>query len=200
VFFILERSTYMSLFHYIASGVPLPTGERGSRRSALDKSGDNPITAIRILSSTRREGSVSLEEILGPSWFKEEQTAVYDTVADAAGIYINELPPGREAVRKHFQQPYVYALEPNMGGFHIIPEMKEHFPDEYEAHEKCIRVLLELLKETGDEHTAFEIYSCWYDEEEHPRDEKLSSVIRLSSFEIGERFELKDKQYISIVK
>jgi hypothetical protein len=144
------------------------------------------------------EGAVPLEQVIDLSWIQEDRIAVYDKMADAAGIYISELGRESEAIRRHFQQPYVYGVGANMGGFHLNPGMKEWFPDEYEANVRCIQVLFDLFRETGEGNAWFELYSCWFDEEEEPGDESLSTTIQLSSFEISEQFELKHRQYIRI--
>lgn len=186
----------MSLYHYIASSIPLPLGEMGGRKSSLDRSGHVPPKAIRFLSSEAT--GVPLQWDF--SSIKEEGIEVYDTLEDAAGIYISELGQSNEAIRKQFIQPYVYVIAPNWGKFHFNPEMKRLLPKDYKACVKCVTVLFDLMRESGDHQERFELYSCCVGKEIEERDEKQTKTIRISTFLLGDRFELNDRQYVSIVK
>ena len=47
------------------------------------------------------------------SHIQENQIEVYDSMEDAAGIYVQQLEAWNEAVRKHFTNKYVYQVSPN---------------------------------------------------------------------------------------
>lgn len=107
----------MSLFHYMASSIPLPVGERGGTKSSLDRSGPMPPKSFHFLSSGK--------SAIPPDWLfnddrqaslKDEEIAVFGSLEDAAGIYIDELTPNSEAIRQHFVHPYVYRIAPYWGG------------------------------------------------------------------------------------
>lgn len=191
----------MSLFHYIGSEVPLPLGARGGRRSSLDRCTTEQPTAIRFLTYELPEGSQPLYEVMDMSWVKEEETAVYDTVEDAAGIYIMELEDKRRtAIQKHIKLPYIYGVGANYGNFRLSQELKENYPQDYRAHRKCITTLFELMQEVGGSSATFELYSCWYDQEKLDRIEELTRYNELSSYQIEGDFELLDRQYYWISK
>ncbi|TLS51715.1 hypothetical protein FE782_14580 [Paenibacillus antri] len=187
----------MSLFHYIASNNPLPLGETGGRKSALDKSGRMPTKAFHFLSN---ESSYVHFPGDYPSSICEDEIEVYETIEDAAGIMIYDLHQGYDTIRKHFKQPYVYGIAPNWGSFHFNLEVKELFPEDYRASVKCVTVLFDLMKKIGDDQAVFELYSCWIGEETQERNPELDTFIRLSIFTLGDQFELKERQYISLVK
>ncbi|MCR8632009.1 hypothetical protein [Paenibacillus radicis (ex Xue et al. 2023)] len=193
----------MSRFYYIASSDPLPLGARGEKKSSLDRSGELPPKAFRFLSYELPDGATSLEDIFDLSSINEEETAVYDSMEDAAGIYIYELGQEFEAIRRHFSQPsqpHVYGIAPNWGKFYFSPMMKEQLPEDYKACVKCVTTLFDLLREIGNEHTKFELYSCWVEEEQEARNDELTMTIKLSTFKLGDSFELMERQYIFIEK
>lgn len=188
----------MSLYHYLASEHPLPLGERGGQKSLLDRSGDGPYPVLQFLFSASPHELP--EGIIDLSSYSEKDIAVYDTLADAAGIYLDALEPKYETVRLHFTLPYVYRVAANLGGFHFSPEMKNLFPDEYDAHVKCVKVLFELMDEAGGDQAKYELYSCCVGAEQEERDEALTMTLKLSGLALGERFALKNRQFIRIVK
>lgn len=131
---------------------------------------------------------------------KPPEPAACETLEAAAGIYIHGLAPGFGTIRKHFQEPYVYVLAPNGGKFHFTPEMKRLLPDDYRACVKCVTVLFDFMRDIGGDQSRFELYSCWIGEEDRGKREERTRFIHLSSFRLGDRFELQERQYISIVK
>ncbi|MNI27857.1 hypothetical protein D3C73_816130 [compost metagenome] len=119
-------------------------------------------------------------------------------MADAAGIYIQELGVWNEGIRKHFKHPYVYQISANFGSFYLSPNMKKSYPENYKADLKCINELFLLIREYGSADEPVEIYTCWSGEESDEPNNDLNLVIDLLSFELKEGFELKEKQYIQV--
>ncbi|MFE5321850.1 hypothetical protein ACFQ88_24450 [Paenibacillus sp. NPDC056579] len=169
----------MSLYHYIASNHPLPIGERGGRKSPLDKSGLVPPKAFHFLSN---DNSYVLFPGDFSSSISEDEIEVYETMEDAAGIIIYELVQGDEMIRKHFKLPYVYGIVPNWGKFYFNQEMKKIFPEEYWACVKCVSVLFDLMRDINDDQSVFELYSCWIGEGTQESNSELATCIRLSTF------------------
>ncbi len=188
----------MSLYHYIGSNIPLPTGEFGGIKSPMDRSGSAPPKATYFVKNDQAAVRYPFDP---PYSIREDEIEVYETMEDAASIFIIPLADCRPStVRKHFRQPYVYGLAPAWGQFRLNPDMRELFPEEYKACAKCVATLFDFMRNAGDDRTVFEIYSCWYDEEAEESDPALASQIRLSAFRAEDGFELKDRQYLSIVK
>lgn len=115
---------------------------------------------------------------------------------DAAGICIYPLGERDEAVRQHFHSRYVYYLSSNWGSFHLHPDMKNLFPDEYKASVKCFHELFRLMREYGEDQDEFEIYTCSIGEENEPKRTHL--LMDLKTFSLSDNFAFKDKQYIAV--
>lgn len=190
----------MSLFHYIGANKKLPLGERGSKKINYCCDSDGKRTAINIRSSNLPEGMIPLDQIIDLSHIKLNEIEEYETMEDAAGIYVKEVPPCYNAIKKHFKSKFVYWVSANFGIFLLNESIKERYIDSYSANKKCLKELFKLIEENINGNEVIEIYSCWADEEEESRNRKLDMVINLSSFEIGDNFELKDKQYIVVNK
>jgi hypothetical protein len=190
----------MSLFHYIGSNKKLPLGERGSKKIDNGYMAGNKRSAIKIKSSNLPKGMIPLEEIIDLSHIKPNEIEEYETMEDAAGIYVQVVPTSYNAIKKHFKSKYVYWVSANFEIFLLNESIKERYSDSYIANKKCLKELFKLIAENINEDEEMEIYSCWADKEEDPRDRRLDTVINLNSFEIGENFELKHKQYIVVNK
>lgn len=188
----------MSMFHYIGSNRELPLGERGRIKSSDDRSSGKSTKAIRFRSAILPEGSTPLEQIIDLSHIKEDEIEVYDSMEDAAGIYIEELGNWNAAIRKHFKSPFVYQISPNWGSFFLNSELEKQLPDEYRASVKCINELFKLMREYGVDHDEYELYSCWANEEDEMKNDELTKTIDLKSFTISDNFELKERQYILV--
>lgn len=130
--------------------------------------------------------------------FKDGEIEEYDSMQDLAGIYIEPLHERNVVIKKHFGSTYVYGIAANWGGFFLNPLMKKDFPEDYKAHVKCIEELFRLMKDYGTDGDEFELYSCWYGEENEARDDSLTRDVDLHSFTLSDDFKLKDKQYIKI--
>lgn len=173
-------------------------GERGSLPSSktYEEVREAKTIAEQANERLRATGAVPLEQLFDLSHLRAEQFLVYDSMADAAGIFIQKLSDGNKPVRQHFRHPFVYQISPNCGQFTLHPARLEKFPDEYEANQKCIRELFRLMEEYGEAGDEFELYSCWIGEETEPK--KSSNTIELQKFTIDREFELKDREYIVV--
>lgn len=189
----------MSCYHYIGSGSKLPLGERGSVLSSKTYSEMRVSPEFKKQQAAlRAKGMVPMEEIFDMSHLKDEDHLVYDTQEDAAGIYIEELSHWNSVIRKHFHSPYVYRISSNGGSFSISAKLQEMDLESYKASLKCCRELFKLMEDFGIESSDFELYTCWADEEDFPRNKKLDRVIDLSEFHLEVDFELLEKQYIVV--
>jgi len=77
--------------------------------------------------------------------------------------------------------------------------LKESKPDIYEKNRKCIRELIAYLQSNLQAGEAFELYQSWIDglvnEVELPEQEP-DFVLNLSTFQLGEQFDWRERQYI----
>jgi len=188
----------MSMFYYIGANKQLPLGERGSKEINNGHRLDKKKTVIHIKNASIPEGSIPLEQIIDLSAIKSSEIAEYETMEDAAGIFIEDVHPCYNDIKQHFKSKYVFQFSANFGGF-LLNERLKHFDCEgYNANKKCINELFKFIAENLNEHEEIEIYSCWTGEEQEPRNRKLDMIININSFELGADFELKDKQYIVV--
>lgn len=189
----------MSLYHYMASAKPLPLGARGGKKSLDDVSGDKPPKAFRFKAYELQEGMTPIDQIMDLSHIQDDEIEVYDTMEDAAGIYINSLGPWNEVIKRHFKLPYVYEVAPNWGQFFYSEELKLKFPEEYRASRKCVTELFQLMRDYGDEqNNEFELYSCWTENEHKARNHRLDRFIELNTFNWEDSFQMHDQQYIVV--
>jgi len=185
----------VSLYHYIGSKRELPLGQRGGVRV---ENKDNKSAFNIIVFKNGDPPAIPVERLYDTAEIKEDEIEVYDSMLDLVGIYISRLNEKNMLIRKHFENPFVYMIEPSWGGFDLSPLLKQNFPEYYKRHVKCIEELFKLMQDYGTDGDEFELYSCWINEENEPRDDSLTRVIDLSSFTLADNFELKDKQYIKI--
>jgi hypothetical protein len=190
----------MSLFHYIGANKELPLGKRGSKKIDDGHESESKRLAIRIKNTNLPKGMIPLEQIIDLSHIKPDNIEEYETMEDAAGIYIEEVPQCYSSIKNHFKSKYVYQVSASFGNFLLNKSLKERYSESYSANKKCLKELFKLIEENINEDENMEIYSCWADEEDEPRNRKLDMSINLVSFEIGDNFELKDKQYIVVNK
>lgn len=126
---------------------------------------------------------------------------IYETEEDAAGLYISG--PMTRHSSNPFRHPFVYQVNPEGGSFKINNEMKQSHPVSYQTSKKCLIELFDYLSRNIEKGDDLELYSCWaYGQErfsDTPRKE-LDLVIELSTFQLGNEFEWKERQYISVKK
>jgi hypothetical protein len=185
----------MSLLHYIGANKKLPLGERGSKKINTGHESETKRSAIKIKNANLPQGMIPLEQIIDLSHIKPDEIEGYETMEDAAGIYVQELPPRYSEIKRHFRSKHIYMVSANWGHFNVNEELDR---ESYSANKKCLKELFKLIAENITEDGEIEIYTCWADEEEESRNRRLDMVINLSSFEVGDNFELKDKQYIVV--
>ncbi|CAG7637368.1 hypothetical protein ACFQI7_07665 [Paenibacillus allorhizosphaerae] len=188
----------MSHCYYIGSPRELPLGERGSVKSAEDKSGSKPIKSIRFKSAVIPEGSIPLDQILDLSHVQADETAIYDSPERAAGIIIRALQPWNEMITRHFTNSYVCELYPNWGKFNLSPLLMTLYPEEYEVNLKCIKELFRLIQDYGKNHETFEIYTCSIGNERRQKNDAPHRVIDLAQYRIEDYFHLREEQYVQV--
>lgn len=188
----------MSIMHYIAAGSALPMGESGGKKLREVNRSEKKVKAIRFISEKLPEGAVPLEQIIDLSDIKEDETEVYATFEDAAGIYVEDITPQEDAVRKHFRNQFVYRVSPCWGNFFINEQIKNMHPDRYKASRKCLTELFEYIRRNSAAGEEVEIYTCWYDEGEKARNDDLDTFIDLKAFVIEDDFGLREGQYIVV--
>lgn len=184
----------MSLFHYIGASRPLPLGKHGGVKSE----DEHQPSCIYVFRNGNPPYAVPLELFLASSEIREEDIEVYDSMAEVAGVSLWSLHEENILIKKHFMNPYVYEITPNWGSFTLTPKFKEQDPYGYLASLKCVETLFQLMRDYGNEGDEFEIYSCWYNEEEESKKRSLRQIIELNAFTIPEDFQLENRQYIRV--
>jgi len=185
----------MSIMHFLAANKEMPLGsfgEKSIKNATKDKK------AIQFKNVELPEGYIPLEQVIDLSDIKEEEIEVYSTYEDAAGIYVEKVPTENENVKKHFRNQFVYLVSANIGKFIVNDEIKKANEQMYLANKKCVSELFEYIRNNKGENEEFELYSCWFGEEEQERDINLDTVIELKEFQIGDNFYLKEQQYITV--
>ena len=190
----------MSIYYYIGANKELPLGSRGKKRIDNGYDVHYPPKVIKIKNCRLSEGEVPLEEIIDMSKFKPSEIEEYETMVDVAGIHIHDVFGAHSKIKKHFKSKYIYEFSPNFGNFWLSQRLMELDSEAYLANKKCVEELFKYIEENMDENEGIEIYCCCDSEEEMPRKKELDWIININSFEIGDYFELEDKQYIVIIR
>lgn len=190
----------MSFMYHIASNKELPLGSFGGKKSYKLENAKKETKAFKILSADLPKSAVPLEQIIDLSHIKEDEIEVYDTFEDAAGIYVENIHPSNENVRKHFKNKFIYQVSENIGKFFFDPELLKNDRETFLANRKCITTLFDCIRNNISENECIEIYTCWYGKEGEERNYNLDTVIKLNDFIIGDSFELKEGQYILVEK
>lgn len=188
----------MSIYYYIGANKELPLGSRGKKIINNGYNDDTPKKIIKIKNCKLHEGSKPLEEIIDMSKFKENEIVEYETMIDAAGIYIEEVFSTHSKIKKHFKSKYIYQIAPSFGQFWLSQKLFELDDECYLVNKKCVEELFKYIDENLGENEEIEFYSCWDSEEEMPRYKGLDKTININNFQIGDYFELEDKQYIVV--
>lgn len=187
----------MSMMHYIAANRELPLGESGGKKLRDVDESRHKVKAIRFQRMEQPEGSVPLDQIIDLSDIKEEETVVYETLEDAAGIYVQEIEPRAEIVRKQFKNRYVYQLSSGFGDFFLNKDLQTLYPDRFAANRKCLKELFDYIGRNIGDHEEIELYTCWYGEEEEEKNQALTAAVDLKTFSLGNDFKFSDRQYIT---
>ncbi|WP_236336597.1 hypothetical protein [Paenibacillus auburnensis] len=176
----------MTLNHYLGSDRPLPAGSFGYVFS-YQKYADIP----------KSDDPSALHNIIDLSHLNDTLFQVFESDLDAAGLEIADVTalPWRQKLL--ITKPYVYGIS---GSFTISKEMREQSPLSFEIGRKCIGLLLSHMNDHMEEGESMEIYSCWDSELEMDRNPELDSTLHLPDFQLGDVFELADKQLIRVTK
>lgn len=164
----------------------------------LSKVRDPEKVVIHFKNEILPEGAIPLEEIIDMSKFSSNQIQEYESMEDAAGIFVEDLNPYYSKIKRHFKSKYIYQFSADFGSFSINENLILMDYERYKINKKCLRELFKFISDSLIEGEEIEIYSCWADEELMKRDRKLDMSININSFELETNFELKDKQYIVV--
>lgn len=183
----------MTLFYYIATDKELPTGSYGKKKTIMKLK-----DALKLYPPNEN----SPTSIFDLSHLYEQNTEVYETEEDAAGLYVSG-PLTNQDTSRHFRNPFVYQVDHDGGSFQISDRIKEISPQAFLLGKKCLTELFTYLDHhlVSGEHA--ELYACWahgMERFEEPRNRKLDLVLNLNTFELGEEFEWQDRQYIVVNK
>lgn len=185
----------VTLFYYIAASHELPTGSFGQKKTVMTINdyirNVNPAAKDQLFMQTLLEKYPNGDKLMD----------VYDTEEDAAGLYITG-PITRQS--SHFlRHPFVYQVNPEGGSFEIKDEIKHSHPISYQASKKCLVELFNYLHSNMEIGEDLELYCCWAHGQKRFSDapnEELDLVIDLATFRLGNEFEWKERQYISVKK
>lgn len=126
---------------------------------------------------------------------------VYQTLEEAAGIYVQKSHLQPEITRKLFKYPYVYEVMPNVGKFIVSEELKILNRDLFMANRRCIGELLAYLRQNLNTGEEIEFYTGYDSGDGVQGVVEFSVGIDLSTFTVGDRFDLfKINQYLLITK
>lgn len=125
---------------------------------------------------------------------------VYQTLEEAAGIYVQKSRLQPEISRKLFKYPFVYEVMPNFGKFIIVEELKFQAWDIFRANRRCIGELWAYLRQNINTGEEIEFYTGYDSGDGVQGAVEFSEVIDLSTFILGDDFGFKMNQYLLITK
>lgn len=185
----------MTLYYYIGSPKELPTGSFGQKKTIMKLK-----DALRLYPPKNEE--TALHNVFDLSHLYEQDTEVYETEEDAAGLYVSG-PLRNEDTAGHFKYPYVYQADPNGGSYHISKQLQKRAPISYATGKKCLAELFSYLNRNLEPGEEAELFACWADNSgrfSEPRNRKLDLALDLNTFKLGEEFEWRQQQYILVKK
>ncbi|MDT3427668.1 hypothetical protein J2Z22_003231 [Paenibacillus forsythiae] len=185
-----------TLFYYIAANRELPTGSFGQKKTVM-KLGDY---LTHVNPSARNQ--FAMQRLLEKYPEDEQIIDIYETVEDAAGIYVSG-PISHQDTSHLLRYPWVYQVDPEGGSFRINNEMQKLAPDSYLTSKKCLTELFDYLNRNMEPGDSIELYSCWAHGAERflePRQPELDLVLDLSTFRLEEEFAWRERQYILVKK
>ncbi|SFL54484.1 hypothetical protein SAMN03159341_10774 [Paenibacillus sp. 1_12] len=183
----------MTLFYYIASDKKLPTGSFGKKKT---------IMKLKDALELHPPQANSLPATIELTHLYEQNTEVYETEEDAAGLYISG-PLTNQDTSRHFRHPFVYQVDHDGGSFSISKRNQEIRPQSYLLGKKCLTELFTYLNRILESGEDAELFACWahgIERFEEPRNSKLDLVLDLNIFELGDEFEWQERQYIVVKK
>lgn len=185
----------MTLFYYIAASHELPTGSFGKKKTVMTI--NEYVTNVNPAAKDQLNMQILLEKYPKGDKLME----VYDTEEDAAGLYITG--PITMQSSHPFRHPLVYQVNPEGGDFEINDEIKYSHPILFQTSKKCLVELFKYIRSNLRIGEDLELYCCWAHGQERFLDapkKELDLVIELATFQLGNEFEWKERQYISVKK
>ncbi|MVP01224.1 hypothetical protein [Paenibacillus lutrae] len=185
----------MTLYYYIAADHELPTGSFGMKKTTMKL-----IDALKL--GPPQKDVTPIHSIVDLSHLYEEETDVYETEEDAAGLYVSG-PLQSQHTAAYFQHPFVYQIDPDGGSFCISKQSRKHSPTAYLTGRKCLTQLFSYIHNNLGTGGFVELYAAWahgMDRFSEPPDRSLDFTLDLNTFELGDEFEWKERQYIMVKK
>lgn len=183
----------MSIITYMATPVAIETGSFGSNMIE--------IKSIEVLSKDKAivnelveidSGLLSFEG-KDLEWFKKS-IVVFEGEPEM-GIYIRKVPSEIARSFSKFENEFVYEIH-----LKTVMDPNSIINEEFMKNLKRDKKLLdEKLREMELMNGFIELYSCWMDEENLPRNRKLDKTISYEEYLTCDYIELQEKQYIKIV-
>ncbi|WP_028612565.1 hypothetical protein [Paenibacillus harenae] len=186
----------VTLFYYIAAAHELPTGSFGQKKTFITLI--DYVTKVNPAARNQLPTQLLLEKYPQGDKLME----IYETEEDAAGLYITG-PITRQDYSHLFRHPWVYQVDPEGGSFKINDEIKQSHPLSYKTSKKCLTELFAYLRRNMGNGEDIELYSCWAYGQERFADtpkKELDHVLELSTFQLENEFEWKERQYIRVKK
>ncbi|RED40640.1 hypothetical protein [Paenibacillus sp. VMFN-D1] len=185
----------MTQYYYIASSRELPTGSFGKNKTVMT------IRDYIEKVNPSAKDQIVMQALLEKDPEGDQLMDIYETELDAAGLYVAG-PMKSVDASCPFQHPYIYQVDPDGGSFEMNDEKKLSSPEYYQCSRKCITELFEYMGrhlEIGEE---LELYSCTAYGCERFSDlpNKDDLMIDLSTFQLGDNFEWKERQMIRVRK
>ncbi|GIO53999.1 hypothetical protein [Paenibacillus cineris] len=185
----------MTQQYYIASSRGLPTGSFGKNKTVMT------IRDYIEKVNPSAKDQIVMQALLEKDPEGDQLMDIFETELDAAGLYVAGPMKSVDATCP-FRQPYIYQVDPDGGSFEMNDEKKLSSPEYYQCSRKCITELFEYMGrhlEIGEE---LELYSCTdygFDRSwDLPNQDDL--IIDLSTFQLGDNFEWKERQLIRVRK
>lgn len=185
----------MTQCYYIASSRGLPTGSFGKNKTVMT------IRDYIEKVNPSAKDQIVMQALLEKDPEGDQLMDIYETELDAAGLYVAG-PMKSVDASCPLQHPYIYQVDPDGGSFEMNDEKKLSSPEYYQCSKKCITELFRYIDrhlKTGEE---LELYSCTdygFDRSwDLPNQDDL--LIDLSTFQLGDNYEWKERQLIRVRK
>ncbi|WP_068774901.1 hypothetical protein [Paenibacillus sp. FJAT-26967] len=143
----------MTLYYYIAADQELPTGSFGMKKTTMKLQ-----DALKLCPP--QMDVTPIHSIVDLSHLYEEETDVYETEEDAAGLYVSG-PLHHQDTSAYFQHPFVYQIDPDGGSFCISNQSREFSPAAYLTGRKCLSELFSYIDSNLGSGGFVELYAGW---------------------------------------
>ncbi len=182
----------MSIFTYMATPVPIKTGNFGS--NSIEVESIEVLSEDKALVNGRVEIDSGLVSFEGKDldWFKKS-IVVFEGEPEF-GISVVEVPSEQIIELNKFENAFVYEIQLKTAMNHqvIISDqlMKDLVRDK--------KLLDNLIEEADIKKGCIEFYCCWADEEHLPRNKKLDKTISYEEYCSSKYLKLQEKQYLRV--